>query len=136
VSRIQSLTKYPSTTQNYLIQSAATTIQPKIQANLLIQKIWTLQIERGEPLGTDLAKEWKGIAEDLSQLHQLFINRPYFNKFNPTSVPFQMSVCASVYLCSDNHTAFVMEKSCLVPLKSTTQEPNSATTRIYGRLTL
>ena len=40
-----------------------------IQAKLLIQKIWTTQIEWDEPLGAELAKEWQQIADDLCQLH-------------------------------------------------------------------
>ena len=54
-----------------------------IQAKILIQKVWTHHIEWDEPLGTELAKEWQGIAEDLCQLHQFSVSRQYFNNFDP-----------------------------------------------------
>jgi len=98
-----------------------------IQAKILIQRIWRQQIEWDEPLGTDLAKEWKGIAEYLSQLNQLSINRPYFNKFDPTSIQVHAfsdasvkAYGATVNLCSHSHTAFVIAKFRVASLKSPT----------------
>ena len=98
-----------------------------IQAKLLIQKIWTAQIEWDEPLGAELAKEWQQIADDLCQLHQYYIHRKYFTDFDTSCLTLHTFSDASikaygaiVYLCSKSQTAFVMAKSRVAPLKSQT----------------
>jgi len=129
-----SITANPLITKRELLQESSKLFDPigimtpvTIRAKILIQKIWTRQIEWDEPLGIELAKEWQEIAGDLDQLHQLFIHRPYFNKFDPTSIQIHAFSDASVkaygaivYLCSFSYTSFVVAKSRVAPLKSPT----------------
>ena len=122
------------TTKRELLQELSKVFDPlgiatpvTIQAKLLIQKIWTAQIEWDEPLGAELAKEWQQIADDLCQLHQYYIHRKYFTDFDMSCLTLHTFSDASikaygaiVYLCSQSQTAFVMAKSRVAPLKSQT----------------
>ena len=132
--------KGPSTTGNLLttkrelLQESSRIFDPigltapvTIQAKLLIQKIWTQNIEWDEPLGSDLTQEWHQIATDLCQLHQFSISRKYpttsdasvleLHAFSDASLK---AYGAVVYLRSQAHTAFIMAKSRVAPLKSQT----------------
>jgi len=116
------------TTKRELLQESSKMFDPfgiaapvTIQAKLLIQKIWTAQIEWDEPLGEELAKEWQQIADDLRQLCQ------YFTEFNTSCMTLHTFLDGSfkaygaiVYLCSQSQTAFVMTKSRVAPLKTQT----------------
>ena len=80
--------------------------------------MWSQHIDWDEPLGTELAKEWQGIAEDLALLHQTTVKQQYFTKFNPTEIHIHAFSDASikaygavVYLCSNADTTFVIAKS-------------------------
>ena len=122
------------TTKRELLQESSKVFDPlgiatpvTIQAKLLIQKIWTTQIEWDEPLGAELAKEWQQIADDLCQLHQYSIHRKYFPDFYTSCLTLHTFSDASikaygaiVYLSSKSQTAFVMAKSRVAPLKSQT----------------
>jgi len=98
-----------------------------IQAKILIQKVWLQHIDWDEPLRTELAKEWQGIAEDLALLHQTIVKQQYFDKFNSAEVQIRVFSDASikafgavVYLCSNTDTTFVIAKFWVAPLKRPT----------------
>ena len=129
-----SITNNPLITKRKLLQESSKLFDPMgittpvtIQAKILIQKVWTQHIEWDEPLGTELAREWQEIAEDLTQLHQVSIKRQYLNNFNPAHLQIHAFSNASikaygavVYLCSHTDTTFVIAKSRVALLKSPT----------------
>ena len=128
------VTNNPFTTKRELLKESSKLFDPigiatpvTIQAKILIQKVWTQHIEWDEPLGTQLAREWQEIAEDLTQLHQVKIKRQYLENFNPAHLHIHAFSDASikaygavVYLCSHTDTTFVIAKSRVTPLKSQT----------------
>ena len=92
-------TDNPLTTKRELLKESSKLYDPigftmpvTIQAKILIQKVWTQHIDWDEPLGTDLAKEWQRIAEDLAQLHQQSDNSTLTNSIQQkyTFMPLQM----------------------------------------------
>lgn len=48
-----------------------------IRSKLLMQNLWKIQIDWDLPLETDLSDEWMSIAQNMNQLHNIFINGRY-----------------------------------------------------------
>lgn len=110
-----------------MFDSIGVAVPVTIQAKLLVQKVWSQHIEWGEPLGTELLKEWQRIATDLSQLPQFSINRQYLHNFSTPDMKLHAFSDSSIkaygavaYLCSKGDTSFVIAKSRVATLKCPT----------------
>lgn len=87
-----------------------------------------MQIDWDEALETDLNSKWLSIAQDMSQLHNIFIDRRYISvPFDHTKFELDTFTDASTkaydaitFFNPDGHVACIMVKSCVVLLKPTT----------------
>ena len=73
-----------------------------IRSKLPMQRLWKMQIHWDEPLKTDLSSEWLSIAQAMSQLHNILIDRRY------TSKPFDHTKVGTIY----THSQMLVQRHC------------------------
>ena len=99
-----------------------------IQAKLLLQQLWQRNVEWDEPLPQPLQEQWVSIATEIQHATNLSICRQYLTTEELITVD-QLHIYADAstkaygaiaYLRSGNHTAFIMAKNRVAPLKELT----------------
>ena len=99
-----------------------------IRAKLLLQQPWQRNTEWDEPLPQPLQEQWVSIATEIQHTTSIPIHRQYFTTEDPITVD-QLHIFADAgtkaysavaYLASNNHTAFIMAKTRVAPLKELT----------------
>ena len=93
-----------------------------------MQSLWQKRIDWDEPLDKDLQDEWLTIARDIQDATTMVIPRRYFTN-EDLSPATQLHVFADAsikaygavaYLQVNNHTAFVIAKTKVAPVKELT----------------
>jgi transposase InsO family protein len=100
-----------------------------IRAKIFIQKLWAQGYNWDEPLPEELQTTWIGISNDLESATRIRVQRRYFPSLStwPSKAILHIFVDASVkaygavaYISSGTHTAMVISKSRVAPLKQLT----------------
>ena len=98
-----------------------------VRAKLLIQELWRKQVNWDEPLDDDFNNKWFQVAADVEQSASVVMARRYSVMSSNKSVYLHVFADASTkaygavaYLQSAGQVDFVMAKSRVSPLKTTT----------------
>ena len=100
-----------------------------IRTKIFIQQLWERGFKWDEPLPDDIQKQWLDISQDLADSTHIQVQRRYFPLLPtwPSNAVLHIFVDASIkaygtvaYLTSGPHTAMVMSKSRVAPLKKLT----------------